>query len=106
MEEARFLCALRHSNVVLYKEVFFDYLNEDLCLVMEYLNADTLDEVIKHRTELNHSNNTQFYFDEEIVQKFVIHSLVALEYIHSQNIIHRDIKPQNVFLNLPNIKNM
>ena len=38
------------------------------------------------------------HFSEEMVLNWFVQILLAVEYIHSKNIIHRDIKPQNIFM--------
>ena len=42
-------------------------------------------------------NNYKFYRDSEIIQ-FLLDVSSALEFLHSKNIMHRDIKPQNIVL--------
>jgi serine/threonine protein kinase len=38
------------------------------------------------------------YFDEQQILKWFIQVMMAIKYIHDRNILHRDIKSQNVFL--------
>lgn len=58
---------------------------ENLYLVMDLLNGGDLRyHISKHRK-----------FSEEQTKFFVCCVLLALEYIHVNNIIHRDIKPEN-----------
>merc|ERR1711904_612340 len=38
------------------------------------------------------------FFDEEQVVAWISQTLLALQYIHAKNIIHRDVKPGNLFL--------
>lgn len=37
-------------------------------------------------------------FTEEEIMNWMIQIFIAIEYIHSQKIIHRDIKASNIFL--------
>jgi len=56
---------------------------DNLYLVMDFLNGG----------DLRYHLNRKIIFDERQI-KFIIKSIMeALEYLHSNGIIHRDIKP-------------
>lgn len=57
-------------------------------LVMEYLIGGDLKSLLSHYG----------YFDEEMAVFYVSEVILALEYLHSHGIIHRDIKPDNMLL--------
>ncbi|MDF5725424.1 MAG: YARHG domain-containing protein [Rhizonema sp. PD37] len=57
-------------------------------LVQEWIEGDTLTAKMRQ----------QGLFTESLVQKILIDLLSVLEYIHSQGIIHRDIKPDNIIM--------
>ena len=61
---------------------------ENLYLVMDLLNGGDLRYHI--------SKNKRF--SEEQTKFFVACILLALDYLHSNNILHRDIKPENLVL--------
>ena len=63
-----------------------------MCIVMEYICAGDLLTYIKKRNKLNES--TAKYIFKQI--------LLALNFIHAHNIIHRDIKLDNILIDLDN----
>ena len=75
--ECRLLSSLRHSNIVQYKETFFDYKNQQLMVFMEYMNGDNLDELIKHRIKYNKILEEEGalqspYFEESSIWRILI----------------------------------
>ena len=86
MSERNLLSALHHPFIVNMYFAFQDFCN--LYLVMDLLTGGDLRYHIAH----------QKTFSEAQTKFFISNMLLALEYIHSQNIIHRDIKPENLVL--------
>ena len=84
--EREFLSKLHHPFIVNMICSFQDY--ENLYLVMDLLTGGDLRYHICHKKQ----------FNEEQSRFFSSCILLALEYIHMNNIIHRDIKPENLVL--------
>ncbi|KAK3034041.1 hypothetical protein RJ639_032963 [Escallonia herrerae] len=61
----------------------------DVAILMEYMDAGTLDTLLK-------SNGT---FSEPSLANIARQVLNGLNYLHSHKIIHRDIKPSNLLVN-------
>uniref|UniRef100_A0A8C1M8G5 non-specific serine/threonine protein kinase n=1 Tax=Cyprinus carpio TaxID=7962 RepID=A0A8C1M8G5_CYPCA len=58
---------------------------------MEYCAGGNLYQRMKAQKERG-------FFEEQQILDWLVQICLALQYIHKRNIIHRDIKPQNVFL--------
>lgn len=86
--EAKAIAALRHPNIL----TVYDYGEEEgvAYIVMEYVPGGTL----KHRL----IGEPMAWSD---VSSLVIGIGRALEYAHSEGVIHRDVKPANVLLPRP-----
>ncbi len=88
-KEARILAKLNHPNIV---EVFTaGQTADDLKLpyiVMERLNGQTLGAVIDKRGAL----------ELPMAYRIAADLLDALEHAHEHGVVHRDVKPENVFL--------
>ena len=85
--ESKAISILNHPNIVkVYDVSVTDRLNY---IVMEYIDGITLKEYMKQR-------------GGSLTWKEVVHFaqqiLGALEHAHSQGVVHRDVKPQNIML--------
>lgn len=45
------------------------------------------------------------YYSEETIRKFARDLVQGLQYLHEQNIVHRDIKPMNILLHQSGVAN-
>ena len=93
--EASIMKKLMHPNVISFKEVFKDTKLDYFYIVMEYANDGDLSKKIKTQNQKNYGEK---YFSEEKILQYFYQICRGLQYIHSKNIIHRDIKSQNIFL--------
>lgn len=92
--EVDLLRQLSHQNIVLFYDVIF---SEQWCIVMEYCNAGTLDNVIKYHILVTKLQNINF--NREYNTYYYLNQLKdALNYIRNAGHMHRDIKPINVLL--------
>ena len=74
-----------HPNIV---EMYDSYLvGDELWVVMEYLEGGALTDIVTH-TEM----------DEQQIACVAKQCLKALAYLHSQGVIHRDIKSDSILL--------
>ncbi|KAI9251736.1 kinase-like domain-containing protein [Sporodiniella umbellata] len=78
----------QHSNIVNYLDSFLIG-NNDLWVVMEYMEGGALTDVIDNNTAMT----------EQQIATVCLESVRGLHHLHSQNIIHRDIKSDNILLN-------
>lgn len=84
-QEIDILRNLRHENVVLMLD-YFETPNE-MCVVTECAQGELFDILEDDKS-----------LPEEVVRSIARQLVQALHYLHSQRIIHRDMKPQNILL--------
>ena len=88
-KEINIMSSCRHKNVVSYFISFTD--ESDLWLVMPLLGAGSVSDVMK-------SSFQDGIKDEVIIATIMRQVIEALQYFHSQNQIHRDIKAGNILM--------
>lgn len=84
--EAQAVARLSHPNIVNIHDVGQE--NETQYLVMEYVDGDNLKNVIKNNPTLTLAK----------IANIVNQICDALQHAHENNIVHRDVKPQNILL--------
>ncbi|XP_054852680.1 uncharacterized protein LOC129341490 [Eublepharis macularius] len=90
LQEVAILSTLQHPHVVACHDHFFDAEQEHVFIVQDYCDSGSLDVHIKMKRE--------GYFPEATIMEWFVQLAMAVQYIHSLKILHRDIKASNVFL--------
>ena len=88
--EVKLLLEINNENVIKYYESFIE--NSKYYLVMEYCDADTLTNFI------NYFKTEKKTIPKKIILDFVGQICLGIKEIHNHNIIHKDLKPDNIFL--------
>ena len=84
-EAIRLAKCSHHPHIVKIIELFEE--EELLCIVMEYIPGKNLAEVVEQR---NIEEAEAIYYIRQIGE--------ALEIVHEQGLLHRDVKPQNIII--------
>ncbi|TYJ98823.1 putative serine/threonine protein kinase IREH1 [Cucumis melo var. makuwa] len=86
LAERNILISVRNPFVVRF---FYSFTCRDnLYLVMEYLNGGDLYSLLRNLGCL----------DEEVARVYIAEVVLALEYLHSLGVVHRDLKPDNLLI--------
>lgn len=85
VREVKIMSRLKHPNVTAFYGACLE--NGHACLVMEYMSAGSLESVIEKKKP---------DFDQQ--RNIAIDIAKGIDYLHRQNIIHRDLKSANILV--------
>ena len=92
LNEVRILASIHNQNVISYKEAFWDDNTSTLNIVMEYADDGDL------FTKIKKMKQEQTFFEEKKIWDLAIRLIQGLKSLHDKNIMHRDLKSENIFL--------
>ena len=88
--ETELMKRFNHKNITKILEVFND--EEYMLIIMEYINGGNLFSFVKKRRKLS-----------EKMAKFLFRQIIlGIQHIHSKNVVHRDIKLENLLIDFNN----
>ena len=87
IREAQMIAGMEHPHIIRVTDVFEE--NGTAYYVMDYLPGGSLVDQVKRNGPLS----------EDKAEKYIRQVADALNYIHSQNTVHLDVKPSNILLN-------
>lgn len=96
--EIEILQKLDHPNIIKFFSSHFDNINSIYSIHMEYCNKGDMYNILKNNSLYKHLRNSFGGFNQAFINDFLSNTVDALKYLHNKNIIHRDIKLQNILI--------
>ena len=93
------LYKLSHDNIIRIKE--YKLTEKNIYLITEYCNGGNLSDFQKY-----YKNKYKIQLNELFIQKAIKQIASGLEHMHENNIIHRDIKLENILINFNKYQNI
>lgn len=86
--EIKLLRILNHPNIIKFHTVLYAPSTDMAYIMMEFADCGTLQQAIIKKQ----------IFSERTIASIFLQISLALSYLHSKGIIHRDVKPSNILL--------
>lgn len=91
-QESILLQTLSHPYIVAYKDSFLIDGESMLVILMEHCDGGDLRKLIKEKAKAGE------HLPEDQVMTWFVQLCLALQYCHSEKVLHRDLKTSNIFI--------
>uniref|UniRef100_A0A7S1HXX6 non-specific serine/threonine protein kinase n=1 Tax=Eutreptiella gymnastica TaxID=73025 RepID=A0A7S1HXX6_9EUGL len=96
LNEANVLATLKHPHIIQYKECYTD--GDTFYIVMEYAQHGDLYSRIQKQRASTKPGEALATFPVEQTLRWFVQMTTALFYLHSNDIMHRDLKSKNILI--------
>ncbi|KAF0697495.1 Aste57867_11805 [Aphanomyces stellatus] len=86
-DEVELLRSLSHPNIVAYVGSDFDHTTSTLYIFTEWVPGGSLED-----------NSKTFGCSEAVAQTYLAQILLGVQYLHTRQVVHYDIKPSNILI--------
>ena len=97
----------KYKNVTRYIDSF--YIKDEMCIIMELMGICLIDLFKYYTEDVGHDLNKKKWYDSDentelipisLVKKIFRDLFTGLNELHSKNIVHTDLKPENIMINI------
>eukprot|EP01084_Bolivina_argentea_P285290 489201_1 len=97
LREIKILSELNHVNIISVREVVIDNNFVDIFMVMDYA-ANDIQSIMHNNNKKINGKISKWYWPLNECKCLMYQLLIGINYLHSQYILHRDLKTSNLLL--------
>eukprot|EP00730_Choanoeca_flexa_P004827 TRINITY_DN11813_c0_g1_i1.p1 TRINITY_DN11813_c0_g1~~TRINITY_DN11813_c0_g1_i1.p1 ORF type:complete len:444 (+),score=105.09 TRINITY_DN11813_c0_g1_i1:1339-2670(+) len=98
VRELSLLREVRHENVIMMREIFFDHTRREIWLLFDFAEYDLWWLTQKYKRPDGEVKRVNRSLPDRMIKTIMWQLLNGVHYLHENWILHRDLKPGNVFL--------
>eukprot|EP00039_Didymoeca_costata_P005651 m.83350 g.83350 ORF g.83350 m.83350 type:complete len:441 (+) comp12918_c0_seq2:169-1491(+) len=102
--EIGLLKELKHENIIHIREIYLDHKERNVWLLFHYAEYDLWSIISFHNKQMRNHNTNSPSPPDTLLTSVLWQTLTGIHYLHSNWVLHRDVKPANILVMGPDTK--